>query len=274
MSIFNRTVGSVARDASRLESERSFRTSVVTIEAISPDQTRARCKPVAGSTRSQDTIEVRVILTPGIYYPIDVSNYMGLLHGDPKNPIGVQLIPKAYPRLDTNHGLSTGLFGQSGNKTSTSVNGRAVVATNSIEQYIAEQGHPDGHAVVIKPPKQLPESFVGRNAVYTDDPSSYVDNATAYVSVSEDEVRLVADFGNAMLINKSSGLSIMGKLNIGSSIQDVRIGGAWRFNPMMQFQIPSTAVSPIPTLIYDVPGKNITQGIQSQVDIINSIPGA
>lgn len=272
MSIINKTAGSMARDNSRLESERSFRTTVVTIESISPDQTRARVRVVAGNVRTSDSIEVRLILTPGLFYPINVSNYMGLLHGDPKNPIGVQLIPRVSPRPDTRHGLSTGLFGQTGNQRNTQPTGRVQVPTDTIRQYINEQGHPDGHAMVIKPPKPV-EDFIGHNQIISDAPESFVDNSTAYMSVSEDEIRLVADFGNAMLINKQAGISIMGKVNIGTSIQDVRIGGAWRFNPMMQFQIPSSAITPIPTLVYDVPGTNVMQGMQDQVDLINKIPG-
>jgi len=270
--MINQTVGAVARNAARLESERSFRTTVVTIEAVSPDQTRARVKTQAGGTRTGETIEARLILTPGFFFPINVTNYMGLLHGDPKNPIGVQLIPKLTPRPDTRHGLSTGLFGQNGNQRNTQPTGRVQVPTDNIQQYINEQGYPDGHAMVIKPPKPV-DDFIGRNQIIPGAPESYVDGTTAYMSVAEDEIRLVADFGNAMLINKQAGISIMGKVNIGTSIQDVRIGGAWRFNPMLQFQIPSTAVTPIPTLVYDVPGTNVMQGIQDQVDIINKIPG-
>lgn len=271
MSLTHKTVGSLAKDQSRLESEKSFRTTVVYIEAISPDQTRVRVRPASGGVRALDTIEARLILTPGIYAPINVSNYIGLLHGDPKNPIGVQLIAKATPRPNLKHGLSTGLYGQTGNATSTPVTGQATIPTDNIQQYINEQGHPSAQAVVIKPTKPLPPDLIGRNPLIPDAPGYLVDDNTAYISVSEDEVRLIADFSNGMILNKQSGLSIMGKVNIGSSIQDVRIGGAWRFNPMMQFQIPSTAVSPIPTLIYDVPGKNLTQGIQDTLNQINNI---
>jgi hypothetical protein len=56
---------------------------------------------------------------------------------------------------------------------------------------------------------------------------------------------------------------MQGKVNIASPMQDVRMGGAWIENPMKQFQIPSTAVTPIPDKIWDPPGvkllKNMTK---------------
>lgn len=270
MSILNKSIAGMVKDTSRLESEKSFRTTAVSIEAISQDQTRARVRPMSGGTRTSETLEARVILTPGYFYPIDVTNYIGILHGDPKNPIGVQLIPKTSPRPDMRHGLSTSLYGQSGNKTIVDAVGRVQSNITNITQYVNEQGHPDGHATVIKPVTPLGEGHIGRNQALIDNPNDHIDNSSAYMSVSEDEVRLVADFGNAVIINKSSGTSLMGKLNIGTSISDVRIGGAWRFNPMMQYQIPSSAVTPIPTLIFDPPGANLTQGINQSLSVINS----
>jgi hypothetical protein len=266
-----KSINALTKDAARLEHEKSFRTTMVYIESVSPDFTRARVRPASGGTRTFDTIEARIILTPGLWAPINVSNYMGLLHGDPKTPIGVQLIAKSTPRPNTKHGLSTALFGQSGNKNPTPVTGQATIATDSIEQYINEHGHPDPQAVVIKPTKPLPPDYLGDNPILPDAPGYLIDDYTAYVSVDEEEVRLVADFGNAMIINKQSGISIMGQFNIGTGISDIRMGGAWRVNPMTMFQIPSTVISPIPTLIFDPPGTNLTQSIQSVIDSINSI---
>lgn len=269
MSILNKTVGSLSRDNARLEQEKSFRTTTVYIMAISPDQTRARVKPIGGAS-TDDTIEARVILTPGMYCPINVSNYIGILHGDPKNPIGVQLLQKATPRPALKHGTSTGLFGQTGNSAKTPVTGQAVIQTDNIQQYINEQGYPSAQAIVIKPVKPIPPDLIGLNPIIPEAAGYYTDNFTSYISVAEDEVRIIGDFGNAILVNSQAGITMMGKINIGSNIQDVRIGGAWRFNPIMQYQIPSTAVSPIPTLIYDVPGQNLTQGIQPLINTINN----
>jgi hypothetical protein len=86
------------------------------------------------------------------------------------------------------------------------------------------------------------------------------------MSVSEDEAKLVADPQNGIMINPRAGVTIMGKTNINCAIKDVHIQGAWRLNPMMQFMIPSTAITPIPTLLWDTPAKGLVQGLKPFMD--------
>jgi len=268
MGYLDKTTNSLAKDTARLEQEKSFRTTMVYIESVSPDQTRVRCRLTSSNSKINDTIETRLILTPGFYAPINVSNYFGLLHGDIKNPIGVQLIAKATPQPNMKHGLSTGLFGPTGTAAGTQPIGQPVTPTSNVQQYINQQNYPSAQAIIIKPPTPIPVDYIGSNPLIADTLDSLVDDPSAYMSVDESEIRLIADHGTAVVINTQQGISLMGTLNIGSSIQDVRIGGAWRMNPCMQYQIPSSAVSPLPTLVYDPPGQNLTQALQPLITAI------
>ncbi len=266
----NKSTKALTKDAARLEMERSPRNVAVEILFINTEQTMAVVRPMAGGVKNHDIINARIILTPAIYHPINITNYIGLLHGDPKNPIGVQLIPKQTAQPNISHGLSTSLYGTK-TKNKQSIVGKIEANREGWQQKLSAASLPSGQTTVIKSPKILPEGFVGLNPITSVDPSDIIDDPGAYISVGEDEVRLIADFGNALIMNKQSGLSIMGKVNVGTAIQDVRIGGAWRFNPMMQFQIPSTAVTPIPTLIFHLPGGSLTDGLKGFMDAIISL---
>lgn len=262
MSFMNKTTSALVKDNARLEHEKSFRTTVVIIESVSPDQTRCRCRLASSTSRANDTIEARLILTPCFYAPINVNNYLGLLHGDSKSPIGVQLIPKSSPRPNMAHGLSTGLFGPTGSASSTPVAGLQVIPTDNIQQYINEKNYPSAQAVVIKPPTPIPPDYIGKNPIVPSTTDYLIDAATAYMSVDENEIRFIADNANAMIINTQQGISIMGQLNISTSMDSIRFGGAWTLNPAHQFCIPSTASTPQPLFAYNPPGVSITQSLQ------------
>lgn len=268
----NQTPKQNMKNVSRLETERSFRSSVVYVDAISPDMTRALVRTQQGHNKAGDAFQVRLLLTPGISIPTDTSNYIGILHGDPKNPIGVQLVPKASPLPNMDHAIPNATYGESGDLKTTPVYGRMPVQDDNIQQKIFNRRNPQDHTVVIKPPKALPQDYMGPNRVTTDQVGNLVDAAGAYMSVSEDEVRLIGDQGNGIVISPRTGINFYGKMNIGTTIQDVRIGGAWRINPMLQYQIPSTAVSPQPTLIWDPPGIDITNGLGDILSAIQSTP--
>ena len=270
--MINKSTRTLIAGQARLEQEKTLRGIPVYIDSISPDQTRVRVGLIVGDEGRTDTIETRIILTPSINGPINKDNFIGLLHGDPKSPIGVQLIPIDYPRPLLRSGVSTALYGQNGNKQYTAVEGvEEQPPTDNIEQRINNSHYPVGQMVVIKPFKPLPKGHVGRNPVIPESPGVLIDSDSAYMTVDEDELRLVADQNNALIINSQAGLSIKGKVNIGSSIQDVRVGGAWKLNPMMMFQIPSSAVTPIPTLIYDPPGTNLVQGLSGILGQIKAL---
>jgi len=268
----NQTPKQNIKNTSRLESERSFRTSVVYIDAISPDMTRALVRPQQGYTKSGDGFQARIILTPGISVPTDCSNYIGILHGDPKNPIGVQLIPRVVTRPNLDNGIPKATFGENGNDIFTPIDGRFQEQDDTMLQKIFNRRYPIDHTIVIKPPFPVSKEYIGANRITTDQPGAVIDKAGAYMSVSENEVRLIGDEANGIVINPNSGISFYGKMNIGTTMQDVRFGGAWRLNPMHQYQIPSTAVTPQPVLIWDPPGLDITKGLGDILELIKNTP--
>jgi hypothetical protein len=54
-----------------------------------------------------------------------------------------------------------------------------------------------------------------------------------------------------------SGNFINGPLSISSGIDSIKVGAIFRFNPILASGIPSTIITPIPTLVMDVPIKNL-----------------
>jgi hypothetical protein len=225
---------------------------------------------MAGASKGKEIFEARIILTPCIRTPFNAGSLMGLLHGDPKNPIGVQLFPRTSPEPNISHGISSSIFGSTGMKKVTAVDGMIRGDVKNITQEINKQDVPQGQSIVIKVPTTVPRSYIGSNKLTSETPGYLIDDPGSYVLVGEDEVRMIADHGNGMVINAQSGITINGKVNIGSSIQDVRLGGAWRINPMQQFCIPSTAVTPIPTLIWAPPGTGLLQNITKYLNLIKS----
>jgi len=240
------------------------------IVAVSPDSTRAIVLPLADGEKDVKPITVPILRTPGISIPYDTVSCIGLLHGDPKAPYGVEIFLKTTPHPDLSHNITNSLYGSSGESKETAVVGRFDMENETTEAEINAQRYPQAHALVIKPPKIIPADYIGQNDFINDDQRALIDDQGAYISVSEDESRLIADNENGILVNSKSGVCIEGKLNIGASFEDIRINGAWKLNPMMKFMIPSTAVTPIPTVIWDPPGTGLVNGLNSIVSDIKT----
>jgi hypothetical protein len=264
--MINQTTKQGMKNVSRTESERSFRVSVVNIDAISADQTTAMVRPQQGYNKAGDAIAVRILQVPGITVPYDVTSFIGILHGDPKNPIGVQLVPKMVRVPNIEHAIPSATYGQGGDRTSTPVSGRIPIQDDTIKQKINNRGEPMmDHTMVLKCPMPVDREYMGNNRVTTDELASFVDRKAAFISISEDEVRLIGNQANGMIINPQNGISINGNFNISSSMNSVRLGGAWVFNPMLQFQIPSTFTTPQPTMIWKPPGLDIVKGLSGLI---------
>ncbi|MFA5746176.1 MAG: hypothetical protein WC932_04965 [archaeon] len=266
----SQTISQKMRNNSRLESDRNPKDIPVFIDYINVDQSIATVR-IVGSDENK-SLELPVIMVDPDYIrgPINVSNYNGVLEGDPKAPTGVRLIKKATVEPNIRHGVSQALYGSASGRAQEPVDRVVGRTAKNATQKQNHENLPNGQMIVIKPPRQLPVHYKGRNPFVNDSPADLLDAAGAHILVSEDEARLIADPGNGIVVNSRSGINMAGKVNIGTSIQDVRIGGAWRFNPMLQFQVPSTAVTPIPTLLYDYPGKDILGGVDKYIDAMNS----
>lgn len=270
MSLPTQTISQSAKGLARLEMEKTAHDNLVYIESISPDQTRAIVRPVNTVQITSTYLQVKILNAPGIYTPIDASNYMGLLKGNPKSPLGIELIPKTSPQPLISHAIPNQVFGQ-GNTKPVSVDGKIPMQTTNFSQQLNAPQWPDNRGTVIKPPARVPRETSPQNTMILADPTPYLDNQSAFLYVDEDEAKIVADPQNGIIASKRTGVSIGGQLNINSSLQDIRLQGAWRFNPMHQFMIPSTAVSPQPILIFDPPALQLTQGLDTYIaNIMNS----
>lgn len=67
----------------------------------------------------------------------------------------------------------------------------------------------------------------------------------------------IASGPNSITTTNDSGNYINGPLSISSSIENIKVAGIFRFNPMLSTCIPSTMITPMPTLKLDMPVSNI-----------------
>jgi len=239
------------------------------VEGINADQTIARVLPLASKGKRNDnsSIDARIIGTPAIHAPLDVANLTGILFGEVRSPIGVLLVEKDPVEFDVSHDVNPSLYAD---MSAPKEKNRDRVITqdpgDNQQQLVSRAEQPHGHMVVVKPRKKHGSDEVFNTFLNPSAPDAQVDDRTAYMSVAEDEARLVADRRVGIIVNSRNGTTIDGPVNLGASMEDVRIGGAWRFNPMMKYQIPSTAVTPIPALIYDPPANKLLDGIDKHME--------
>lgn len=62
---------------------------------------------------------------------------------------------------------------------------------------------------------------------------------------------------NSITTTREHGNFINGPLSISSNIDNIRVGGLYKFNPQLSTGLPSTMMTPIPTLVFDIPVKNL-----------------
>ena len=261
----NQTTKHKAKLASKMEADKSIAVHAVKINSISEDGAIATVQIVTPNSdlQSNASIEVRIIgMTPGVYSPLNVSNYTGIMLGDPRGPLGVLLVPKAGVTPNIRHGISKGLQGQTDARPVQPVDRTVKTAPTNTEQTINKESEPYGQMVIIKAPKRLNADHVNTPLIPMG-PADLIDLPGAHMGVAEDEVRLIADVSNGIVITGRNGVNISGPVSLSTSLENIRFGGGWRANPMMQYQIPSTAVTPIPTMLCDFPGKDMLRGFES-----------
>lgn len=62
---------------------------------------------------------------------------------------------------------------------------------------------------------------------------------------------------NSISTTRQDGNFINGPLSISSNIDNIRVGGMYKFNPQLSTGLASTMITPIPTLVFDLPIKNL-----------------
>lgn len=69
---------------------------------------------------------------------------------------------------------------------------------------------------------------------------------------------ILASGPNAVGVTKNHGVFINGPTSFSSSMDNIKFGGMFRFNPLAASGLPSTMVTPIPTFIIDPPVKGVS----------------
>lgn len=89
-----------------------------------------------------------------------------------------------------------------------------------------------------------------------------------------DEVAAVIGSPKYRLVStKKYGNFIVGPTTFTAHPESVRIGGVFRFNGLLTSTIPSTIISPVSTLILDIPGENMIKILNSTFEEFKSILG-
>lgn len=67
----------------------------------------------------------------------------------------------------------------------------------------------------------------------------------------------IASGPNSITAQRESGIYINGAVSFTSQVDNIKIGGIYKLNPILSSCVPSTMITPVPTLVMDLPVKNI-----------------
>lgn len=81
-------------------------------------------------------------------------------------------------------------------------------------------------------------------------------DSTSSVIAAETYSQMIAN-SNSVSVDAEGGTFINGPLSISSQAENIRIGAIYRVNPLVSTGLPSTMITPIPTLVIDPPIKNL-----------------
>lgn len=62
----------------------------------------------------------------------------------------------------------------------------------------------------------------------------------------------------SVTVASDTGVFINGPLSLSSQIDNIKIGGIFKMNPILSSCLPSTLITPIPTFVMDLPIKNLS----------------
>ena len=88
--------------------------------------------------------------------------------------------------------------------------------------------------------------------------------------IIEPENAIIASGANSVVCTSDAGNFINGPLSISSSFTSIRMGGIYKFNSLMASTMPSTVITPIPTLEIDLPVKE-TAGYMAVTSMVLSL---
>ena len=62
---------------------------------------------------------------------------------------------------------------------------------------------------------------------------------------------------NSVSVTNDSGVYINGAVSISAQVDNIKVGGIFKFNPILSSCLPSTMITPIPVFVMDMPIKNL-----------------
>lgn len=81
-------------------------------------------------------------------------------------------------------------------------------------------------------------------------------DSAAAVIAAENYSQIIAG-SNSIGTDTEGGNFILGPVSFSSQIDSIKVGGIFRFNPILASGLPSTMITPISTLTMDPPIKNL-----------------
>lgn len=75
--------------------------------------------------------------------------------------------------------------------------------------------------------------------------------------IAGEETTQITAGPNSVTTTRESGNFINGPLSISSSVEHIKVGGMWKFNPQLSTGIASTLITPVPTLVFELPIKHL-----------------
>ena len=79
--------------------------------------------------------------------------------------------------------------------------------------------------------------------------------------IAADTYSLISSGANSVSTVSDSGVYINGPLSITAQPDNIKIGGIFKMNPLLSTCLPSTIITPIPTLVMDLPVKNLASTV-------------
>ena len=83
------------------------------------------------------------------------------------------------------------------------------------------------------------------------------DDSPACLAIGQETIQLIAGREVAIGLDSDLGVIIKGKTSFACMPNEIKIGGMWRFNNQLLSTIPSTAMTPISVLDFNIPGKDM-----------------
>lgn len=119
-----------------------------------------------------------------------------------------------------------------------------------------------GYKPKVQPIKNPYESIISFEK--EDVPKVYkkTPDSNSGVLIRETGVEIAGGKVNRVIVSEEFGVIIKGKVGFTNLPEDVQFGGLWKFNSQLISTVPSTIMSPVPTLDFGLPALGMAVGLR------------